>query len=162
MSRRPVIPVPSGFTETPPWQALGHLRCRAVPDGAGQGGAQPRWRLSAELGSSLTSPGLPAGPFPPALGSGELVVFCITSRRSGEVLLCSSLLSVGTSRRWEQEPALLPCFPVLLPALAFQSYFSFLLPLMKSSPLLSFPARSECHGMCAAHQHGFVVVSSGR
>lgn len=50
--------------------------------------------------------------------------------------------------------------PALLACLAFQSYFSFLLPLMKSSSLLLlFLACSECHGMCVADKHGVLLVS---
>lgn len=54
--------------------------------------------------------------------------------------------------------------PALLACLAFQSYFSFLLPLMKSSSLLLllFLACLECHGMCVADKPGFLLVSWGR
>lgn len=52
--------------------------------------------------------------------------------------------------------------PALPPALAFRAFLPLSLPPMKSSPLLlSCPAPPECHGMSAAHRHGFLLVSSG-
>lgn len=154
MSRRPVIPVPSGFTETPPWQAQ---RCQALTWCTGQDREEHNsiGRSLLSPRASLTSPRASAGCSPPAGGCDEPLVFCITCRRPGEVL--SSKVSFPKARPCAtgQGPGLL-----LLACPAFQSYFSFLLPLMKSSSLLLlFLAGSECHGMCVADKHGFLLVS---
>lgn len=146
MSRRPVIPVRSGFTETPPWQRWGTAMSGSARWGrSSQGGA----------GDSLTSAGLclrDSSELPASPADHRVKFSCAPKSPvhrqvpAGGAGTCAP----ASSRRCA-------CPGIALTALL-------LLPLMKSSPLLlllSFPAPSECHGLSAAHQHAFLLVSSG-
>lgn len=115
--------------------------------GSARWGRSSQGRVQCRAGDSLTSAGLSELPASPA----DHPVKFSCAPKSPVPAVGAGTCAPASSRRCACSG--IAVIPLLL------------LPLMKSSPLLllllSLPAQSECHGLSAAHQHAFLLVSSG-